>query len=173
MGYWALVAAALLSNLTPAPLPPRHGGAAGDPSGRAPMVLLPAGVGIKRGVILRGLDRRMQPALRIARDIWRGHGRKLVITSGLDGRHTRNSRHYVGLALDFRSRDLGRAARGQVARELRKALGPRFQVLLEKDHIHVEYHPPPGSRPAKLARSSGAHRKASGRRASVLVENAP
>jgi hypothetical protein len=136
MACRTLVLAVLLPNLCcGAPL--RRSGPDAAPSGFAPAGTLD-GVGIKPGVILRGLDERMYPAIREAQGIWLKFGGKLVITSGLDGRHVRRSRHYIGLALDFRSRDLAGAARHRVAQELRQALGEEFQVLVEKDHIHVQ-----------------------------------
>lgn len=109
---------------------------------------------VKPHVILRGLDRKMRPVLAKAPAIWRKQGDNLVVTSGLDGRHRNNSLHYAGLALDLRSRNLAGKARIQVLNELREALGDEFQVLMESDHIHVEYHPQPRLAASKLARYS-------------------
>lgn len=71
----------------------------------------------------------------------------LTITSGTDGTHTKNSKHYSGNALDIRSSDkngkallqdvvengayLGNQSRGQ----LYKYNG--VKVLVEKDHLHI------------------------------------
>lgn len=68
------------------------------------------------------------------------------ITSANDGRHQVGSRHYDGLALDFRTRNVPVALRQGLAKDVRDALGPEFDVLLESfkqanEHLHVEYQP--------------------------------
>jgi hypothetical protein len=173
MGYLPLVLAALLANLSSGGIPPRKAGPAEPWREREPIIELPEGVGIKPGVILRGLDRGMHPAIDKASRIWRHHGRTLVITSGLDGRHSQGSRHYSGRALDFRSRDLERSARNRVVRELRRVLGRDFLVLLEKDHIHVEYAAPSRSAPSRLARTPLPRPRTRDRAAAELAESSP
>ena len=92
---------------------------------------------IKDGVILAGLQLVMRPVLQAADRIWRSQNTELVVTSGLEGEHSAGSFHYYGLALDLRfPPDIARAIR-----ELRAALGPSFDVVEEKTHIHVEYDP--------------------------------
>jgi hypothetical protein len=61
-----------------------------------------------------------------------------TITSGVEGRHSENSTHYTGWALDWRIRDYP----GDVQRwvgEIKKKLGGRFYVLLEGNHIHTHF----------------------------------
>lgn len=116
---------------------------------------LPPGVAVKQGVRLRGLDERMYPVIEAAADIWLNHSRRLVITSGLDGRHRKGSRHYLGMALDFRTRGFGLAARRRVTRQLSDVLGSGFKVLRESDHIHVEY---PLAIATGKRRHDGSHR---------------
>jgi len=91
----------------------------------------------------------------------------VVVTSGNDGRHGAYSKHYSGAALDVRvygarrgGIDVDVARRGGIASELgasfaelQKAsaqrwrkrlanvLGLDFDVVLERDHLHVEYDP--------------------------------
>jgi len=101
----------------------------------------PAGIAAKKDVVLHGLDSRMYSAIHKASRIWIRHGRMLVVTSGLDGRHKDGSLHYVGLAVDFRAKYFIPATRSNVTRELRRSLGDDFQVIGEKHHIHVEYDP--------------------------------
>lgn len=100
---------------------------------------------LKPGVILAGLDLRMRPALLAAERIWREHGRPegVTVTSGLDGVHSAGSLHYYGLAVDFRIRYWLRPESREVAQELRSALvsNAGFDVILESDHIHVEFQP--------------------------------
>jgi hypothetical protein len=123
----------------------------------------PERVLVKAGVILRGLDERMYPVIEQAREIWRRFGQPLVITSGLDGPHKKGSLHYAGLALDFRTKYLSPASRRGVAQALRNVLGSGFQVLVERDHIHVEHDRPPP------ARSSTAAPNGSGRKTVVAI----
>jgi hypothetical protein len=66
-------------------------------------------------------------------------GEAYVITSVNDGRHMSKSKHYEGHAFDVRiwwlTDQLG--CTGAIAEKL----GPDFDVVLEKDHIHIEYDP--------------------------------
>ena len=66
-------------------------------------------------------------------------GRPAIVTSVEDGRHTATSLHYRGRALDLRTRDLSHAQKRKYAIALRSALGPGWEVIIESDHIHVEY----------------------------------
>lgn len=96
---------------------------------------------IKQGVILDGIQTPIVHALAIACSIWDTHHRELVITSGIDGKHLQTSLHYDGLALDFRDRDFPETIKIKVVRELKEQLGPDYDVILESDHVHVEYQP--------------------------------
>ena len=59
---------------------------------------------LKEGVSLDGIDlNAVWPILLNANMLWRSHDQELVITSGTEGVHSKNSRHYDGCALDFRS----------------------------------------------------------------------
>ena len=62
---------------------------------------------------------------------------ELVITSGKDGIHKQGSLHYEGKAVDLRIWNIWDSL---IAR-LKKELGPDFDVVLEKDHIHLEWDP--------------------------------
>lgn len=64
-----------------------------------------------------------------------------VITSRFDGLHSENSLHYKGLALDFRTRDLTFGQQHIWVALCEEALGPHWDVVLEKDHLHVEFDP--------------------------------
>ena len=95
---------------------------------------------LKEGASLEGVSWRMWTAAIKAEPLWRKRGAELVITSGSDGKHGQNSLHYKGLALDFRIWNLG-GAESDVLPELKAALGPEYDVVLEGDHFHVEYDP--------------------------------
>lgn len=78
-------------------------------------------------------------ALTIADSIYQEHGHKMVITSLRDGAHSHTSLHYSGAAADLRIRGLESPQR--VADEIRTALNRHYDVILESDHIHVEWQP--------------------------------
>lgn len=79
-------------------------------------------------------------------------GEAVMVTSVKDGRHSTHSRHYIGLAVDVRTYGtrLGaiapdNAVPSQVelaeawVLRLKQFLGPDYDVVLERDHIHVEW----------------------------------
>lgn len=97
---------------------------------------------LKAGAKLDGVQWRMFDAAIKAEAVFQQAGADLVITSGSDGKHKPTSLHYKGLALDFRTRDLRPpSAVINVAHRLRAALGADFDVVVEGDHIHLEYDP--------------------------------
>lgn len=142
MYNFALVLAAILLFVPTAMGLPNKNSPALEISKKISIIGLPDGIEVKPHVILRGLNKKMFPVFLKAPSIWRKHGKNLVITSGLEGKHCKNSRHFAGMALDLRSLNLDRNARIQVRNELAGALGREFWILMENDHIHVEYNPP-------------------------------
>ena len=74
----------------------------------------------------------------IAEEVYGKQGVELVITSANDGKHGDKTLHHKGLALDLRTWTLG-GREGEVAKALQEALGEAYDVVLEVDHIHVEY----------------------------------
>jgi hypothetical protein len=68
--------------------------------------------------------------------------RDAVITFGTNGRHSTNSLHYSGNAIDLRTRDLSSSQTSDVTQQLRDSLGDSYDVINEGDHIHLEYDPP-------------------------------
>jgi RHS repeat-associated protein len=68
--------------------------------------------------------------------------RDAIVTYTTNGKHKENSLHYLGDAVDLRTRDLSKAQVKEIVTRLRKDLGDAFDVLNEGDHIHVEYDPP-------------------------------
>jgi len=67
--------------------------------------------------------------------------KNLVITSARDGQHMKGSKHYTGDAVDLRTRDLTKQEQKDLWQNLVNYLGPKFDVVLESDHIHVEFDP--------------------------------
>lgn len=67
-------------------------------------------------------------------------GREAIITSARDGRHMSKSLHFLGKAIDLRTRDMSGKEK-KVVEALKKKLGNNFDIVLESDHIHLEYDP--------------------------------
>lgn len=68
------------------------------------------------------------------------HTNTLWITSIADGKHKIDSKHYdkpYSNAIDYRIWNV----LNSLVREIKKELGPDYDVVLEKDHLHVEYDP--------------------------------
>lgn len=100
---------------------------------------------VKKGVRIFGIKPELTLGLIIAEGVYLKHGIELVITSVIDSKHGQHSLHYVGYAVDLRTRDFkDKEEQLAVCRELRDALGNDFDVVLEKDHIHLEFQPQTG-----------------------------
>ena len=98
-------------------------------------------ISIKPGVDISGIQPEMALALPIIATVYAEFGVECVITSSKDGKHGRNSLHYVGFALDFRTRDLSHDDQLKLQKILCERLQVQFDVVLEKDHLHVEFQP--------------------------------
>lgn len=96
---------------------------------------------LKEGVDISGISTEMVLALIIAEGVLASHGEKLVITSGRDGAHMTASKHYKRpmQAVDIRSYMMPNPS--ERGKELQAALGVQFDVVVEKDHIHLEFDP--------------------------------
>lgn len=96
---------------------------------------------LKRGVALSGLQPQMILAVMAAQSLFREEfGADLIITSVCDGPHE-HVLHYVGQAVDLRTKHLIPGDRIRLAPALQSMLGDQFDVILEDDHLHVEYDP--------------------------------
>lgn len=91
-------------------------------------------------VSLIGVHWTMFKAALVAEQLYKKYGEEVVITSANDGKHMPHSLHYLGKAIDLRTWSLNGREK-KVADELRKALEKDYDVVLEKDHIHVEWDP--------------------------------
>jgi hypothetical protein len=69
----------------------------------------------------------------------------LTVTSFLDGMHKRQSLHFAGQAVDLRTLDLPPSFMEALAAHLKAGLEPYgFDVILESDHLHIEFDPKAG-----------------------------
>lgn len=92
-------------------------------------------------VNLKGVSWRVFHAAIVVEQVLKNFGVDLVITSCNDGKHMPGSLHYKGEAFDARSRDLPPAFQVQAVEAMKERLGPDYDVVLEKDHFHIEHDP--------------------------------
>lgn len=85
-------------------------------------------------VNIEGLDPILRTALKEIEYVYAKFHTELVITSGKDGIHGINSLHYEGKAVDLRTWNVLDA----LVKQLKAHLGPDYDVILEKDHVHIE-----------------------------------
>ena len=65
----------------------------------------------------------------------------LVITSCTDGKHMKGSKHYSGYAIDIRTRHLDELEINGLIGWFKYNHDKKYDIVVEKDHIHVEYDP--------------------------------
>ena len=78
-------------------------------------------------------------AMIIANEVYDSHSVEFVITSLLDGKHSERSLHYTGCAFDCRI--YGEDVTASIVNDLRHKLNHHYDVVLEGNHIHVEFQP--------------------------------
>ena len=96
---------------------------------------------IKSGVRVFGLRPEILLALIIAEPLFEEEGEEMVVTSLIEGKHSRGSLHYAGAAVDLRTNPIAPAAAKEIRDELQRRLGPDYDVVLEKTHLHIEFQP--------------------------------
>lgn len=67
----------------------------------------------------------------------------MVVTSGNDSTHSVGSKHYTDEALDFRTKPLTADQKKALVVEVKRRLGPDYDVILEdlgqaNEHLHIE-----------------------------------
>ena len=68
-------------------------------------------------------------------------GKPLVITSCTDGKHMKGSKHYSGYAIDIRTRHLNASEISKLIAWFKSHHDKEYDIVVESDHIHVEYDP--------------------------------
>ena len=100
-----------------------------------------------KGVSLVGLRPEMLFGHSIVLEVFRDLGHKtLHITSIRDGVHSKGSRHYLGLAIDYDVVGLEKKDFEIIAKEIRARLTNEFDVVVHSTHIHVEFDPKTNTR---------------------------
>jgi len=95
----------------------------------------------KKGVQIRGIRSEMTLALAVIGQIMLDFKVEFVVTSVVDGKHSYGSLHYCGSAIDVRTRDLTEGQKLSLEVRVRSSLTNEYDVVLESDHLHVEYQP--------------------------------
>ncbi len=73
-------------------------------------------------------------------DVLHEYNLHAIITSGNEGRHSMESKHQYNGAIDFRIWNWP-AEYKELVEKIREKLGKDFDVVMEPDHLHVEYDP--------------------------------
>ena len=98
---------------------------------------------LKPGVRLLGIRPELTVAMQIANTVLTTaiSGYTMTITCCTEGKHTHSSKHYTGCAFDLRTSDFPSGVAHSVTMQLARVLGADFDVILESDHIHIEFDP--------------------------------
>ena len=98
---------------------------------------------LKKGVKIRGVVPELAFMMPAINDIVSQYDtiEGCVITSVTDGKHGKGSRHYIGCAMDIRTRNMTSPQQLACKLALKVDLGNDFDVVLESNHIHLEYDP--------------------------------
>lgn len=90
---------------------------------------------------LKDLAPQLTLALFMAQEVYAEYDTDLVITSANDSKHSHSSLHYAGRAVDLRTYNLPLDTKQEVRDKIAAKLNVDFDVVLEDDHIHLEYQP--------------------------------
>ena len=93
----------------------------------------------KKGVKIFGIRPEIQEALRVAESVYAHHGLDCVCTSVTEGKHSKGSRHYLGQAVDIRTKHVqGTDTLKVIVQTIRRNLTDEYDVVLEPTHLHIE-----------------------------------
>ena len=93
---------------------------------------------LKAGVDISRLKREIRRSLPIAAAVLASFGEELTVTETYGGVHGEGSLHYSDDAYDMRRPPENAML---IVSQFRANMGTAFDVVLEVDHIHVEYDP--------------------------------
>jgi hypothetical protein len=96
---------------------------------------------LKSDARVHGIRPEIVLAAMVVHAIYQANGLDVVITSGIEGKHSFGSFHYAGAAMDFRTNHVPAEKLPGLVQKITAALGPDFDVLREVDHLHVEFQP--------------------------------
>ncbi len=90
---------------------------------------------------LSELKPEISKALDVLNPLMEALGVPLVVTSTNKGTHMKGSKHFTNQAIDIRSRQLTLKKQRDLVKTLAEQLGQDYDVVLESDHIHIEFDP--------------------------------
>lgn len=93
---------------------------------------------IKAGVDISRLERNTRKTLTVLEVAWGFNQAEFVITSTYEGNHSAGSLHYANQAYDLRYPTDDHEFWQLLAINY---LGEDFDVVAERDHLHIEYDP--------------------------------
>ena len=97
---------------------------------------------IKKGAMINGIHPEIVLGFTVANAVYEEYGLDCVLTSGTDGKHGTASLHYVGYAFDIRTRDFDSEEDTiNAAKDIQERLGKQFDVVVESNHMHIEFQP--------------------------------
>ena len=96
---------------------------------------------LKSSVNPFGLKPEMIFPIIVCNEVYADYGIDCVITSISDSKHGQYSRHYLGYAIDVRTRNVPPDKLNYLFREIKFKLNDRYNCILEKDHIHISFKP--------------------------------
>ena len=99
---------------------------------------------LKKGVRITGVRPETVLGMHTCDSVFQKHGIEMVVTSVMEGSHSRASLHYPGCAFDLRNRNVPQELRNEITLELQEALQDDFDVIAEGNHWHVEFQPKTG-----------------------------
>lgn len=95
---------------------------------------------LKQSVSLQGIRPELVMGLMVADTICKEYGVDMVVTSVCDSKHSLTSLHYAGQAADIRTHNM-KGQEAIIREKIAEALPEDFDVVLEGNHIHLEYQP--------------------------------
>jgi hypothetical protein len=98
---------------------------------------------VKNTSVLPSNRPEIERARRIVVEVWNRYGYTVTVTSGEEpnATHRTESLHYSGFAEDYRTRDVPPSKLADMVADVRARLGSDYDVVLESDHLHIEYDP--------------------------------
>jgi hypothetical protein len=97
---------------------------------------------LKAGVRIAGMRPEILLAAFAAERVYEKAGYECMITSCMEGAHMAGSLHYKGAAIDLRTKHVAHAIElKQIVDRVKECLGADFDVVVETDHLHIEFDP--------------------------------
>jgi hypothetical protein len=94
---------------------------------------------LKKGISLNGVQAPVLFGLMVLDGVIALHSVPTVVTSCTEGKTHKGLAHYVGAAVDVRSRELTISQQNGVKAAFDSAQNGEMDLVIEKDHFHLEW----------------------------------